>query len=36
MPADWVVDGNRPVAEVADEVLQRLGWSTGEARSSQD
>ena len=36
MPADWVVDGNRPVAEVADEVLQRLGWSTVEARSSQD
>ena len=26
MPADWVVDGNRPVAKVVDEVLSRIGW----------
>jgi hypothetical protein len=27
MPADWVVDGNRPTAEVTDEVLRLLGWT---------
>ena len=26
MPADWVVDGDRPVGQVVDEVLGRLGW----------
>ncbi len=26
MPADWVVDGDRPVGVVVDEVLDRLGW----------
>ena len=26
MPADWVVDGDRPVEQVVDEVLGRLGW----------
>ena len=26
-PADWSVDGDRPVATIADEILDRLGWS---------
>jgi hypothetical protein len=26
MPADWVVDGDRPVGQVVDEVLGRIGW----------
>lgn len=26
MPADWVVDGNRPVGQVVDDVLDRIGW----------
>jgi hypothetical protein len=30
MPADWVVDGNRPTAEVTDEVLRLLGWHVSE------
>ena len=25
--ADWVIDGNRPVPDVADDVLARLDWS---------
>ena len=31
MPADWVVDGNRPTAEVTDEVLRLLGWIVRDA-----
>ncbi len=27
MPADWVVDANRPTAEVTEEVLRLLGWN---------
>ena len=30
MPADWVVDGDRPTAEVTDEVLRLLGWNVPE------
>jgi hypothetical protein len=26
MPADWVVDGDRPPGEIADEVARLLGW----------
>jgi hypothetical protein len=25
-PADWSVDGDRPVAAIAGEILDRLGW----------
>ncbi len=30
MPADWVVDADRPPAEVTDEVLRLLGWTLPE------
>jgi hypothetical protein len=35
MPADWVIDADRPVADVTDEVLERLGWSGHGAQTPQ-
>ena len=36
MPADRVVDGNRPLAEVTDDVLRWLGWSASGDTSLAD